>query len=64
MKKLLLLVVIAFAFTACDKCQDCDCSNATYEQWESQEVCKSDYDSNDDYNEVIAAFETWGCNCN
>jgi hypothetical protein len=61
MKKLLLLLVIAFAFTACNKCQDCDCSNLDLG---TEEVCKSDFDSNDDYNEAIAALELLGCNCN
>ena len=57
MKKLLLLVAIAFAFTACNKCQDCDCYD------ETEEICKSDFDSNDDYNEAIAALELLGCDC-
>ena len=60
MKKLLLLVAIAFAFTACNKCQDCDCS-----AWDAgtEEVCRNDFDSNDDYNEAIAALELLGCDC-
>ena len=58
MKKALLIVAIAFVFTACEKCQDCTCEGAT------SEVCQDDFDSNSDYNEAILALEIVGCDCN
>ena len=58
MKKVFLLFVVAFAFVACNKCQDCTCGGTT------EEVCKDDFDSNADYNEAILALELLGCECN
>ena len=58
MKKLLLIAIIAFAFTACNKCQDCTCEETI------TQVCLDDFDSNDDYNEAIVALENLNCNCN
>ena len=50
-EKILVLVVISFAFTACNKCQDCDCSNLDLGK---EKVCKRDFDFNEDYNDAIA----------
>ena len=58
MKKTLLVFVIAFTFVTCNKCQDCTCDNVT------EEICKDDFDSNDDYNEAIVLLEALGCDCN
>ena len=58
MKKILLIVTIVFAFTACNKCQDFDCSNLGTNV--TEEICSSDFDSNEDYNEAIAALELIG----
>jgi hypothetical protein len=58
MKKILLVFVIAFTFVACNKCQDCTCDNVT------EEICKDDFDSNDDYNDAIVLLEALGCDCN
>ena len=58
MRKILLLFVIGFTFAACSKCQDCTCDAIT------EEVCKDDFNSNDEYIEAIAALELLGCDCN
>jgi hypothetical protein len=58
MKRLLFLLSIVFAFSACNKCQDCTCNSV------ATEVCQDDFDSNDDYNEAISALELSGCSCN
>ena len=57
MKNFLLLFVVALTLVACNKCQDCTCDNVT------EEICKDDFDSNDDYNQAIAALELLGCDC-
>jgi|TARA_B110000495_G_C22586584_1_gene351922 hypothetical protein len=63
MKKLLFIAVIAFAFTSCTKCQDCDCSASIDPSAGTEEVCQDEFDSKDDYNEAIAALEILGCDC-
>ena len=58
MKKILFIFVISLTFIACNKCQDCTCAEAI------TEVCRDDFDSNEDYNKAIVALEVIGCNCN
>ena len=58
MKKLLLIATIALTFTACNKCQDCTCAETI------TEVCRDDFDSNEDYNKAIVGLEVIVCNCN
>ncbi len=58
MKKVLLLSIIAFSFASCNKCQDCTCGTVT------EEVCKEDFDSNEEYTDGIETLEALGCDCN
>ena len=59
MKKILFIFGIAFAFSACTQCQDC-----TFESESSTtEVCRNDYDSNEDYQAALLALEELGADC-
>ena len=70
MKKLLLLVAVAFAFTACNKCVECindnygeyvvyDEDGMDYEEFGDQtmEFCSDNFDSKKEFNDYIEALE-------
>jgi len=77
MKKLLLLVAIAFAFTACNKCVECTYDNM--EEWyvpdedfmdteefgdKIEEICSDNFESKKEFNDYIEALEEeqdWEC---
>jgi len=62
-KKALFLLIIAIVFVSCSKCQDCTCSESLVFE-ETWEVCKDDFDSNDDYHDYIDGIEHLaGCEC-
>jgi hypothetical protein len=58
MKKLLFIVCVAFIFASCNKCVGCSKEgNSTIV------LCRYDYDSNDEYNDAIAEWESKGREC-
>lgn len=57
MKKTLLLLGLVFTFAACTQCQDCTLDSVT------SEVCKDDFDSNEDYQAALLAIEELGGDC-
>ena len=57
MKKVLLIFVMAFVFSACTQCQDCTLDGVT------SEVCKDDFDSNADYQAALSTLEELGADC-
>ena len=48
---------------SCKKCKNCTCDSVTDTLY-TEEVCRDDYDSNEDYNEAIGTLEASGCSCN
>ena len=61
MKKIIipaLTCLFLVGLSACNKCQDCTCGSTT------EEVCRDDFDSNDEYKEGIVLLEAFGCDCN
>lgn len=62
MKKILLLLVLAFTFASCKKCVDCgECpEEVTLEQ---TEFCQDEFDDKDEYDQAIALIEAFGCDC-
>ena len=48
---------------SCNKCQECTCDSVTDLPY-TEEVCRDNFDSNEDYNEAIAILESVGCSCN
>jgi hypothetical protein len=74
MKKILLIVTIVFAFTACNKCKECtdgdpwtvggsgNSENETFGD-EIHEVCSDNFESKKDFNDYIDYMEDndWDC---
>ena len=69
--KLLLIVSIAFAFTACNKCKECTFANNEME-WINgetivtphQEICSDNFETKKDFNNYIDYLEEngdWDC---
>ena len=73
MKNILLIVAIAFAFTACNKCKECKTNGnyyvGSYENMpdygaEIIEICSDNFESKKDFNNYIdAKEETEGWDC-
>ncbi len=63
MKKILLMVAVAFMFAACNKCKECSNDWADGEEYPMEEVCRDNFDSNDDYKDFIDDMEDDGWNC-
>ena len=45
---------------SCNKCKECTCGSVTDLPY-TEEVCRDNFDSNEDYNEAIATLEAVGC---
>ena len=58
-----LITLISCLFISCNKCQECTCDSVTDIPY-TEEVCRDNFDSNEDYNEAIAILESVGCSCN
>ena len=70
MKKILLIAIIAFSFTACNKCVECTHDNYEYTGQDGdtygdfiQEICSDNFESKDDFNDYIDALEDEGWEC-
>ena len=50
-------------FSCSKRCKDCVCDLVTDTPY-IEEVCRDNFDSNEDYNEDIAILENVGCSCN
>ncbi|MBC8266014.1 MAG: hypothetical protein H8E84_03520 [Flavobacteriales bacterium] len=74
MKKILLILAVAFTFTACNKCKECTHDNYEYTTYDSNgnyethgdqimEVCSDNFESKDDFKSYIDAMEDddWEC---
>ena len=59
--KLLLVLIIGLAFNSCKRCQDCSCE--IFAATTVSEVCKEDFNSNDEYKDAIKTLEESGCEC-
>ena len=72
MKKILLMLGVAFLFSACNKCVECtfEYTDGTTEQWDTYydneefgdrifEVCSDNFESKDDFNNYIDAIEKY-----
>ena len=58
-----ILFISSFFLMSCSKkCVECtDCpSEVTLEQ---SEVCESDFDNKDEYDQAVAVIEAFGCEC-
>jgi hypothetical protein len=61
--QLLAILFASFALVSCgNKCVECmDCpEEVTLEQ---SEVCESDFDNKDEYDQAVAVIEAFGCDC-
>jgi hypothetical protein len=58
MKKLMFLLVVAFAFASCNRCQTC-----SYNGLADEEFCSSDFDSKSDFNDAMDVLEDAGWDC-
>jgi len=59
MKKILFIFGMVFIFTSCTECKDC-----TFEsESTTNEVCRDDYDSNEDYQTALLLLEEEGADC-
>ena len=64
MKKILLILLcVPLMFSCSKRCKDCVCDSVTDTPY-IEEVCRDNFDSNEDYNEAIAILENVGCSCN
>ncbi len=78
MKKLLLLMAVAFMFAACNKCKECTFEyGGTTDQWTTydtngnidthgdqiREVCSDNFESKKDFKDYIEAIEDDGADC-
>jgi len=76
MKKILLMVAVAFMFTACNKCVECTHDDYEYTVWADnendyeefgdyiEEVCSDNFESKKEFNDYIDAMEDeddWEC---
>jgi hypothetical protein len=50
-------------FSCSKRCKDCVCDSVTDTPY-IEEVCRDNFDSNEDYNEAIAILENVGRSCN
>jgi hypothetical protein len=63
--KLILSILFISSFTLmscskkCVECADCP-AEVTLEQ---SEVCESDFDNKDEYDQAVAVIEAFGCDC-
>ena len=68
--KLLLIVSIAFAFTACNKCKECTPENNEFLSHNgetivrpNEEICSDNFESNKDFKNFIEEKEEQGYEC-
>ena len=74
MKKILLMLAVAFMFSACNKCKESTHSDWEYQSYEGngnyesygdyiEEVCSDNFESKADFNDYIDALEDedWDC---
>lgn len=58
------LFAFGFMFTSCSNCVDCDCDDVTgAPAGTGGEICESDYDSEEDFNDAVDIIEAFGCEC-
>ncbi len=68
MKKILLILTIAFAFTACNKCVECTQEDSSGDNYQIsangetfgdyiEEICSDNFESKDDFNDYIEELE-------
>jgi len=63
MKKLLLILLcLPLLFSSCKKCKECTLSNGMGDTG-TEEICRDDFDSKEDYNTAVALVEAFGCEC-
>ena len=63
MKKLLLILLcLPTLFSSCKKCKECTLSNVMGDSG-IEEICRSDFDSNEEYNAYIQIIEDIGGAC-
>jgi len=63
MKKLLFIILcLPLVFTSCEKCKECTLSNGMGDSG-TEEICRDDFDSNEEYNAIIQIIEDLGGNC-
>ncbi len=74
MKKILLLIAVAFMFASCNKCKECihdELENTTYDNNGNtqthgdliMEVCRDNFETKDDFKSYIDAMEDADWNC-
>jgi len=75
MKRILLIAVVAFMFTACNKCKECSHNDYEYITYNEntgneenygdriEEVCSDNFESKKDFNDYIDYMEDndWDC---
>ena len=59
MRKIIFIFGVAFAFSACTQCQDCNFASEST----TAQVCRNDYDSNEDYQTALLLMEESGAVC-
>jgi hypothetical protein len=63
MKKLLLILLcFPMIFSSCKKCKECTLSNVMGDSG-TEEICRDDFDSNEEYNAYIQIIEDIGGTC-
>ena len=63
MKKLLLMLLcLPLLFSSCKKCKECTLSNGMGDTG-TEEICRDDFDSNEEYNAYIQVIEDIGGTC-
>ena len=63
MKKLLLILLcLSLFFSSCKKCKECTLSNGMGDTG-TEEICRDDFDSNEEYNAYIQIIEDIGGAC-
>jgi len=63
MKKLLLILLcLPLFFSSCKKCKECTLSNEMGDTG-TEEICRDDFDSNEEYNAYIQIIEDIGGTC-
>ena len=61
-KRLLILLCLPLLFSSCKKCKECTLSNVMGDSG-TEEICRDDFDSNEEYNAYIQIIEDIGGTC-
>ena len=61
-KRLLILLCLPLLFSSCKKCKECTLSNVMGDSG-TEEICRDDFDSNEEYNAYIQIIEDVGGTC-